>query len=103
MTLDEQQEDEYTNRVYSWHVDVSNNIGIATKFLGSESEFDKKYKKYFESDTYGKITGVHKTERNPNEVDESIIQDIHSPFYGYSKSWLEPIEGKINKRYRKFL
>jgi len=102
MTQDELQEDEYFNRKYTFHIDVKNNIGIAAKFFGSQNEFDITYKQYFDSDSYGKITGVHKMEY-VNKVNDNIVNDIYSPFYGQSKE-AEKIDRKtINKRYWRYL
>lgn len=91
------------SQVYSWHIDVKNNVGVPIKFLGTKSEFNKAYDKYYSSDTYGKIIGEHRTAFNPAPVDDTIINDPYSPNFGKSKSWEEPIEGKINKRYKKYL
>ena len=103
MTQDELQEDEYLHRKYIFHIDVKNNIGIANKFFGSQYEFDVTYKQYFNSDTYGKITGVNKTEY-VNKVDDNIINDKFSPFYGMSKNEASKLSKKnTNKRYWRYL
>ena len=103
MTNDENQEDEYRNRKYLFHLEIKNNIGISTKFFGTQAEFDIKYKRHFDFDTYGKIIDVHKVEW-VNKIDDTIVNDIFSPFYGMSKLELEPLKKKdTNRRYWKYL
>ena len=99
MTEDEQQEDEYVNRKFIYHLDVKNNIGIPTKFSGTQNEFDIKYKEYLGLDTYGKIIGITKSEyiSKPEVVEPTIKHN----------RWGEDVNGlnrsNTNKRYWKYL
>ena len=103
MTADEKQEDEYRNRKYIFHVTIKNNIGISQKFCGSQSEFDIKYKRHLEFDTHGKIIDIQKVEYI-NKIDNTIVNDIFSPYYGMSKLELEPLtKENTNRRYWRYL
>lgn len=98
---DLEQEDEYFNRKYIFHVEVKNNIGIQTKFCGSQSDFDKNYNKHFEFDTYGKIIGVNKSEYI--HIEESIKQDVKRNRWGEDISEGCLNRSNTNKRYWKYL
>ncbi len=94
---------------YSYHLDVKNNIGIPVKFVGTESEFNKAYDKYFSNESYGKIIGIHKTIAVEDVIDDTV-EDQYSPFYGQKKvkrnRWGEEIgmeRKNINKRYHRYL
>lgn len=102
LEIDEQQE--YQTRVLVFHIEVKNNCGVPTKFSGTQEEFDIKFKPFFDSDTYGKIIGIEK-EDLVEVVDENIINDKYSPFYGKSIKEIEEIimKDEANKRYWKYL
>ena len=101
--------DKVLNIEYTYHVDVKNNISVPIKFVGTESEFNEAYSKYFDSDTYGKIIGVHKSEAVEDIIDDTV-EDQYSPFYGQKKvkrnRWGEEIgleRKNVNKRYYRYL
>lgn len=98
---DLQQEDEYINRKFVYHLEVKNNICIPTKFYGTQSEFEIKYKDYFSYDTFGKIIGFHKNEYIHKE--EVVKKEVKRNRWGEDISEGGLNRSNTNKRYWKYL
>lgn len=107
-----EQLDEYENRLYKFIVEIKNNTGLNTIFIGSQKAFDKMY---LHHDTYGKVVDYSKSEVTPKDLDSNICEDRYSPYYGQSllvanakrNTWGEEVDGlnrsNTNKRYHKHL
>ena len=114
MTQNELQEDEYFNRKLYFEIEVKNNISVPQKFHGSRNEFDIAFKKYFDSDTYGKIidytifTHNELIENHNIETIRKNIDDINNYYDNFGSNLgfggKEDYNKKtINKRYHKYL
>jgi hypothetical protein len=99
LEIDHQQE--YQTRILVFHIEVKNNCGVPTKFVGTQEEFDLKFKPFTDYDTYGKIIDIEKEDLKHKE--EQIRKDVKRNKWGEDISEGGLNRSNTNKRYWKYL